>query len=125
MRPKPFQAKHIEDTAVLDVIRTLVTTEQERCKLRGAERSAPYVTASRWDIIEAFAPIPWKIIQAKLTSMKKRRLIDGCVGCTCRGGFKEVVTEEEDLHRFTTKAFICEADKLPLVPLPKLDWEKK
>lgn len=93
MRDKHFQAKHIEDSAVLSVITILIDAQWEREKLYAplSTLSLPrkeYITASRWDIIEAFKPIPWKIINTKLSSMVRRGLIDGCAGCTCRGGFR-------------------------------------
>jgi len=87
MHSKQFQAKHIEDKAVLDVIDTLINSEWQRGLLMGSKTLKRYITASRWDIVDAFKPIPWKIVQAKLTSLKKRGLIDGCAGCTCRGSF--------------------------------------
>lgn len=75
-KKKAFQAKHIDTTAVLRVINLLITAQKH-----------PYATASRWDIVDAFKPIPWKIVNAKLVSLKKRKLIDGCAACTCRGSF--------------------------------------
>lgn len=81
---KSFQAKHIEDRNLLRIIRLLHKAERAR---------HPYGDVSRWDIIELLRPVPWKVVQAKLTALERRGLIDGCAsGCTCRGGFS--VTEK-------------------------------
>lgn len=88
MRVKKFQAKHIGDEQVLAVINIIIDAEWRRDVARGARTTKHHITAGRWDIVEAFRPVPWKIVQAKLTSMVRRGLIEGCAGCTCRGSFK-------------------------------------
>ena len=90
---KHFQAKHIPDDVVLSVISILKRTAYERACLRNPAANLNHFTASRWDIIEAFKPIPWKVVNAKLTSMVRRKLIAGCSGCTCHGSF-ELVTPD-------------------------------
>ena len=81
MRSKQFQAKHIEDKAVLDVIDALINSEWQRGLMLGYKTLKQYITASRWDIVDAFKPIPWKIVQAKLTSLKKLFLM--VMLCNC------------------------------------------
>lgn len=80
MRPKTFQAKHIPDRRVLKVLQILGNANE---RTYGAWHNG----ASRWEVIDAFKPIPWKIVQAKLTSLHRRKLVDGCAGCTCGGQF--------------------------------------
>jgi hypothetical protein len=64
---KTIQAKTLTDADVLKVI----------AKVGG----------SLFAIQDAFAPIPHKVVLAKLRSMVKRKLLDGC-DCGCRGDFK-------------------------------------
>jgi hypothetical protein len=75
VRPKTFQAKHIDDRAMLKVVDILAHQYKN-------------LNASRWDVVDAFKPIPWKIVNAKLCALVKRKLINGCGACTCRGSFE-------------------------------------
>lgn len=76
-----MQAKDITDDAVLAAIRS----EELR---RGA---------SRWDIgmelVLHVGEVPEKVVLAKLRSMEKRGLVDGCL-CGCRGDFEIVAGPE-------------------------------
>jgi len=81
---KAFQAKHIDDKAVIKVMVILCEKNQRR-----SPDNPYYAVCNRWEVVEAFAPIPWKLIQAKLTALHRKWLVaDGCVGCTCSTGFK-------------------------------------
>lgn len=71
-----MQAKDISDDVVLDAIKT-----------RG--RNGVAIWSTRWDIQDELAQFPKKVVIAKLRSMIKRKLIDGCV-CGCRGDFEIV-----------------------------------
>jgi hypothetical protein len=45
--------------------------------------------AFTWDIENALPTAPYKVVRAKLKSMKKRNIIDGCA-CGCRGDWVKV-----------------------------------
>lgn len=68
--PKTIQVKDIDETLVLDMIR------------KGCEEHS--IGAFTWDIAEELA-LPERLVRAKLATMKRKGLIDGCDGCSCRG----------------------------------------
>lgn len=70
---KTIQAKHIDDAAILAII------DETR------EREGRWTFT--WDIEAALANIPPKVVLAKLRSMVRRGVIDGCA-CGCRGDFQ-------------------------------------
>lgn len=45
--------------------------------------------ASLWTLQEALPQYPPKVVQAKLKSMVKRKLLTGCA-CGCRGDFRVI-----------------------------------
>jgi hypothetical protein len=45
-----------------------------------------YVPVSRYEIRDTLPDVPEKVLLAKLRSMVKRKVIDGCA-CGCRGDF--------------------------------------
>jgi hypothetical protein len=88
------QAKDIADQAMLGAIRQAIADKNNE------ERANPdppfahfglppsvWITASRWEIGTALGDLwPEKVILAKLRSMERRGMIDGCA-CGCRGDF--------------------------------------
>jgi hypothetical protein len=74
-----MQAKDIPDTLLLGVIRGLM-----------ALSSSPMRWTFIWDVqrsTERHAPgVPPKVVMAKIKSLIKRKLLDGCP-CGCRGDF--------------------------------------
>lgn len=77
-RAKTVQAKHLSDEAVLAAIRSASNDG----RWPGQKRR----WVSRGDVEAAFPDVPWKVVLAKLRSLLKRNVIDGC-GCGCRGDF--------------------------------------
>lgn len=70
-----MQAKDIADEVMIDAIQ----------KTRGRNNVAIWSTI--WDIQGELPQFPKKVVIAKLRSMVKRKLINGCV-CGCRGDFE-------------------------------------
>lgn len=68
---KAIKAKDIDQFDVLNAIDVLTRTRE---------------WASRWDIGEMLPIWPEKVLLAKLRSLKRRNLVDGCA-CGCRGDF--------------------------------------
>ena len=68
---KKIQAKHIEDETILAIMR---------------KATNPAKWTQIWDFEKELPNIPIKVVQAKLSSMGKRGIIDGCF-CGCRGDF--------------------------------------
>lgn len=69
---KVIQAKHVLDEEILKV-------------MRGRSRWSR--SSSRWHFEEAIPDVPRKVLLAKLASMIRRGIIDGCT-CGCRGDFQ-------------------------------------
>lgn len=69
---KLLQAKHIPDGLVISLIREV--SKPETCG------------ATIWDVADRLPSFPEKVVRAKLSSMIKRGVIDGCT-CGCRGDF--------------------------------------
>jgi hypothetical protein len=80
-----MQAKDVSDDAVLASVR-----EARLQRARDHEVDVAWAAASRWDVEAALPHIPPKVLRAKLRSLVKRGLIEGCA-CGCRGDF--VVTQ--------------------------------
>lgn len=69
-----WQAKDLSDAEMLDAV--------HECRLvHGYDRSATI-----WEIQERLAHVPPKVVRAKLRSMVRRKVIEGCT-CGCRGDF--------------------------------------
>ena len=69
-----WQAKDLSDAEMLDAI--------HECRLvHGYDRSATI-----WEMQAQLAHVPPKVVRAKLRSMVKRKVIEGCT-CGCRGDF--------------------------------------
>lgn len=66
------QAKDISDTRVLDSLRATVN---------------PWGTSLLEDVQNALSDFPPKVVRAKLSSLIRRKVIDGCT-CGCRGDFE-------------------------------------
>lgn len=77
-----MQAKDVSDEVMLNAL--AITRGRH-----GVER-----WSSLWDVQEALPKIPPKVVLAKLKSMVKRKIIDGCT-CGCRGDF-ELVSDLSD-----------------------------
>lgn len=73
MRNKRVQAKHVCAAAVLVVVGLL-------CETRGHP-------ACTWRIQDEFPQFPRKVVMAKLCSLVKRGMLEGCT-CGCRGDFE-------------------------------------
>jgi hypothetical protein len=52
-----------------------------------ARVAKPHGVSIIWDIEAGLADFPAKVVRAKLQSMVRRKLIDGCT-CGCRGDFE-------------------------------------
>ena len=87
------QAKDITDESMLAAIRQAIVDKNAK------EREHPnpwfshfapppsvWTTASRWEIGTTLGDWPEKVVLAKLRSMTRRKLVDGCP-CGCRGDF--------------------------------------
>jgi len=74
---KKVQAKHITDERCLRAVRAA----------RGRHGVADW--SSLWDIQEEMTEYPAKVVQAKLASLLKRKILTGCA-CGCRGDFEEI-----------------------------------
>jgi hypothetical protein len=72
-----MQAKDITDATMLDAL----------SKARGLHGVPEW--SSLWDVQKALPDVPPKVVLAKLRSMVKRNIIDGCT-CGCRGDFELV-----------------------------------
>lgn len=70
-----MQAKDLSDAVVLEAL----------AKVRGKHGVSRW--SSLWDVQAALADVPPKVVLAKLRSMVKRNIIDGCC-CGCRGDFE-------------------------------------
>lgn len=81
------KASDISDRAVLSAIRVI-----QKARDNGRWQGNAGGKASIWDIQGYLNAWPRKVVRAKLRSMIKRGLIDGCVhyGADCRGDFKVV-----------------------------------
>ena len=84
-RPKRLQTKHLPDEPVLltllDIHRRLGRPEE------GVTVSATIFPGFEHSVSSAFPPgLPWKLQLAKMASMIRRGLVDGCA-CGCRGDF--------------------------------------
>ncbi len=75
------QAKDVSDLDVLRVVRELMTESYEQKPMIDA-----YLWTLRSDIQARFPGVPEKVVLAKLASLVRRKLIDGCA-CGCRGDF--------------------------------------
>lgn len=80
---KQLQAKHLPDDQVLATLRHLETDSRWGTKRRWV---------SRWEIEDEFPTVPPKVVLAKLRSLIKRGVIDGCT-CGCRG---DLYTRDEE-----------------------------
>ena len=88
------QAKAIPEQAVLDAISQALAAKIA-AKIADPPRwvtalhltPGTYTTVSRWEIGALLPVWPEKVLLAKLRSMLRRGLIDGCA-CGCSGGFE-------------------------------------
>lgn len=72
-----MQAKDISDDVAIEAIK----------QARG-KHGVP-CWASRWDVHEQLSSFPPKVVNAKMASLVRRKLIGGCGGChNCRGDFQ-------------------------------------
>jgi hypothetical protein len=83
-----FQAKDIDDTAVLAVI--------------DEKKARENLWTHTWDLEKAFPNIPAKVMRAKMASLIRRGLVTGCT-CGCRGDFERVETVTERVQAFGTE----------------------
>ena len=96
------QAKHIPDERIL----RFVDADEHR-PIHGTVcgtwpepgRTRPVFT---WDIADHMADVPPKVVMAKLRSLIKRGLLDGCA-CGCRGDFKLTERGRAALGPMSTK----------------------
>lgn len=72
-----MQAKDIPERPILEFI---ASRNGSWCFLFERERSKDSIM---WAVDES---TPWKVVLAKMRSLIKRKLVDGC-GCGCRGDF--------------------------------------
>ena len=92
VEPKPkIQAKHIPDAMMLKVIKQLEGVPKMFAYPGGISIYEPqqHTTVMISDICNLYPSIPPKVILAKLRTLEKRGLIDGCA-CGCRGDFKVI-----------------------------------
>lgn len=89
------KASDISDRAVLSAIR-VIQRERDAGRWQGMVGGR----VSIWDIQSYLNAWPRKVVRAKLRSMIKRGLIDGCVhyGTDCRGDF--IVVEDRDFAAY-------------------------
>lgn len=73
-----MQAKDLSDYELISLIKDL------------SDNGLKTTWATRFDIERSWPKIPPKVIRAKLKSLIKRGLVDGCV-CGCRGDFEVLV----------------------------------
>lgn len=78
--PKLVQAKDISDDVMLDAL----------AKTRGMHGVSRWSTL--WDVQQALSQYPPRVVLAKLRSMTRRKIIDGCC-CGCRGDFELIEKE--------------------------------
>lgn len=76
---KDVQAKHVPEDEIIRVLSSggNWTHWNVECRIGGCTQSIPRASS-------IIAKFPEKVLLAKLTSMKRRGLIDGC-NCGCRG----------------------------------------
>ncbi len=86
---KTVQAKHIDD---IDVLRFINKASHE--KYPDIPDGGWVFT---WDVEEAFADMPPKVVLAKLSALVKRGFLDGCC-CGCRGDFELTAKGSEALR---------------------------
>lgn len=93
-----MQAKDIPDEAMIEAVRAC---NEARCNYpmdAGYHGGRPGYAfgrddppkphwANRWDLARLFPEAPEKVVLAKLRSLIKRKLINGCP-CGCRGDFE-------------------------------------
>lgn len=81
---KMVQAKNIADTDILTIIRR-------------HRASGDYT--SLWHLVAELDPqFPWKVVRAKIASMMRRRLIEGC-SCGCGSPMWELDADGREIHR--------------------------
>lgn len=93
-----LQAKDIPDRAVLEFVEK--TSMVEALPLGGQTASCLPRWVFCWDFERDgyFGSLPWKVVQAKLRQLLKRKLLTGC-GCGCRGDWELTVDGERELGR--------------------------
>ena len=80
------KASDIPDASVLKALETAQLIQQHNSDY-WAQTPIGDVPANLWDIQQALGDFPSKVVLAKLKSMVKRHVLEGCT-CGCRGDFK-------------------------------------
>lgn len=70
---KSIQAKHVPDAAVLAIVDGIREREDR--------------WTHTWDLEPAFPGVPPKVLRAKMASLIRRGILEGCT-CGCRGDFQ-------------------------------------
>lgn len=79
---KTVQAKHVPESDLLMAVKRIRAEKAEGKPFSQAQ----LFSADRWELQRAFDQFPPKVVLAKLRSLLRRGLLDGC-GCGCSGGF--------------------------------------
>lgn len=79
MSPTPARRPKASDLTDAEIIAAVQSIKRER---RGH-------MVSRWAVAERFPALPFKVVSAKLNTMTRRGILDGCYrGHECRGDFE-------------------------------------
>lgn len=76
-----LQAKHLPDLSMLTTIAAISAAKKDESYSKDV---APWVMI--WELERVMPHVPEKVIRAKMKSLLRRKLIEGC-SCGCRGDY--------------------------------------